>query len=56
MQKSVAKRIVVTKRGKVRRRAMSLGHNKANKRRVQQQRKRKPRGLVISKKTISKYL
>jgi len=47
---------MITKNGKVRRRAMSLGHNKANKRKVQQQRKKNFRGLVMSKKTISKYL
>lgn len=55
MKKSAAKRIKITKTGKVKRRAMGLGHSRANKRRVQILRRRKKRGLKIPGKSI-KYL
>jgi len=56
VQKSVTKRLRITRRGKIIRRAMALGHSKVNKRQIQILRKRKLRGLNLPKKTISKYL
>lgn len=56
MQKSVTKRIQLTKTGKIRRRAVALGHNKNNKTQKQKLRKRKNRDLVMKNKTIKKYL
>ncbi|MCL4391885.1 hypothetical protein M1413_00960 [Patescibacteria group bacterium] len=45
MKKSVSKRIRITKSGKVLRRAMALGHSRANKRTVQIKRKKNARTL-----------
>lgn len=44
-QKSISKRIRVTKNGKVVRRAMGLGHSRANKSQQQIRRRQKSRGL-----------
>ncbi|KKU98841.1 MAG: hypothetical protein UY32_C0013G0038 [Candidatus Jorgensenbacteria bacterium GW2011_GWC1_48_8] len=55
VQKSVTQRIRITKRGKIMRRAMALGHSKSNKSQVQILRKRKSRELNISEKILSKY-
>lgn len=43
--KSISKRIRITKRGKVQRRAMILGHSRANKSGRQLNRKKLSRGL-----------
>ncbi len=56
MKNSVKDRIKLTKRGKVKRRAMALGHSRVNKRRIQILRKKKERGLNIPAKIIKKYL
>ncbi len=56
MQKSVTKRIRVTKNGKLKRRAVALGHNKTNKTKTQKLRKRKARGFALKDKTLKKYL
>ncbi|MBI4033978.1 MAG: hypothetical protein HY378_00305 [Candidatus Brennerbacteria bacterium] len=49
---SIGNRIKITKTGKIRRRAMGLGHSRANKSRGQILRKKKNRGLNIPKKSI----
>lgn len=54
--KSITKRIKITKTGKIKRRAMTLGHSRANKSRVQMKRKKRMRGLNISTRTIRRYL
>jgi len=56
MAKSVTQRVKITKRGKVIRRAMVLGHSKINKSQIQILRKRKSRGLNIPEKVLRKYL
>jgi len=56
MRKSVTKRIQLTKTGKIRRRAVALGHNKNNKSSLQKLRKKKNRDLYMKNKTIKKYL
>ena len=43
--KSIVKRIKLSKSGKVRRRAMTLGHSRGNKTHTQMQRKARYRGL-----------
>jgi len=53
---SFTDRIKITRRGKVRRRAMALGHSRGNKSNVQMNRKKRERNLVITKKVLSKYL
>ncbi len=45
MKKSISKRIHITKTGKVRRRAMTLGHSRINKRTTQIKRKKNTRSL-----------
>ena len=45
MKKSVSKRIKITKSGKILRRAMALGHSRANKRTAQIKRKKNARTL-----------
>ncbi|MEK7086982.1 MAG: hypothetical protein AAB935_01850 [Patescibacteria group bacterium] len=55
-KKSISSRIKITKSGKITRRAMSLGHSKGNKRKTQINRKKKIRGLAMTKKTINRYL
>lgn len=55
-RKSVRDRIRVTKRGKVLRRPMTLGHSRANKSATQLRRKGRSRGLDDGKKIIKKYL
>ncbi|MEK7512871.1 MAG: hypothetical protein AAB601_01595 [Patescibacteria group bacterium] len=44
-QKSISNRVKITRRGKVRRRATTLGHSRSNKTSVQMQRKGRERGL-----------
>jgi ribosomal protein L35 len=51
---SVKNRIKITKTGKVRRRAMGLGHSRANKSRGQILRKKNKRDLNIPGKTIKR--
>jgi len=51
--KSLIKRIKITKKGKILRKAMGLGHNKAQKRTVQIKRRQKFRGLDLKKKILS---
>jgi len=55
MKKSFSKRIKITKSGKILRRAMALGHNRANKRQVQIKRKKLQRGLAFNTKVLKKY-
>lgn len=55
-RKSVRDRIRVTKRGKVMRRAMALGHSRGNKSSKQMRRKSLSRGLDDGAKIIRKYL
>lgn len=55
MKKSISKRIKITKGGKVRRRAMALGHFKVNKTSIQLKRKKRERGLDIKKNLIKKH-
>ena len=55
-KKSVVKRLKVSRRGVLRRRATALGHARANKRGVQMTRKKRSRGLTLPKKTIQKYI
>lgn len=54
--KSLTQRIKITKKGNVLRRAMGLGHNKAQKRAVQIKRRQKYRGLDLKKKNVIRYL
>jgi hypothetical protein len=54
MKNSIGDRIKITKRGKMRRRAMALGHSRANKRKIQMLRKRKSRNLYTPKKKIAR--
>jgi len=56
MKNALAKRIKITKRGKILRRAMGQGHCRAKKRTVQQKRRKKFRGLEFGKKMIKKQL
>lgn len=51
---SIKDRIKITKRGKIRRRAMALSHSRVGKRRVQILNKKKERGLNVSKHIIKK--
>jgi ribosomal protein L35 len=53
---SVKKRIEITKTGKIKRRAMGLGHSRANKNRGQILRKKKKRDLNIHKEKIQRHL
>jgi ribosomal protein L35 len=55
-RKSVRDRIRVTKRGKVLRRAMALGHSRGNKSSSQMGRKKLARGLADGAKIVRKYL
>lgn len=54
-KKSVKNRIRVTKRGKVLRRAMALGHARGNKSATQLRRKARHRGLDDAAKIVKKY-
>lgn len=54
-RKSIRDRIKVTKSGKVRRRAMALGHSRGNKSSKQMRRKSLSRGLDDSAKIVKKY-
>lgn len=47
MKKSISKRVKITKTGKILRRAMSLGHSRANKSTTQMKRKKGQRSLAI---------
>ncbi len=53
--KSITKRIRITKKGKVVRRAMALGHSRVNKSTSQMKRKKLSRGLENSTELIKKY-
>lgn len=56
-KKSVTKRIRITKKGKVTRRAMALGHSRSSKSGTQLGRKKKNRDLVgFPMQTLKKYL
>ncbi|MCL4399740.1 hypothetical protein M1506_00480 [Patescibacteria group bacterium] len=52
MKKSISSRVKITKSGKVVRRAMALGHSRANKRTTQIKRKKGARILEIDVKKI----
>ena len=54
--KSVQKRIRVTRSGKVMRRAMALGHSRANKNSTQMKRKKGARGLNLPIEKVVRYL
>jgi len=54
-QKSVGKRIRVTKQGKVVRRAMGLGHSRANKSSTQMGRKSNSRSLATHAEIFKQY-
>lgn len=56
MKDSISNRIKVTKTGKIRRRAMALGHSRANKRRIELRRKKGARGLNLPRKMIKNYI
>jgi len=55
-QKSITKRIKITRTGKIKRRATALGHSRSNKSSKQMLRKRKSRGLKVKNSVIKKYL
>ncbi len=54
-QNSVRKRIRITKTGKIRRRAMALGHSRSNKRTTQMKRKKLSRGIDFGGHSIRHY-
>lgn len=56
MQKSIAKRVKITKQGKLKHRATTLGHSRGNKSQKEYLRKKGMRNLSIKKKTIKKYI
>ncbi|MDP3725129.1 MAG: 50S ribosomal protein L35 [Nanoarchaeota archaeon] len=56
MNKAISKRIKITGGGKIKRRAMGLGHSKTNKNADQLLRKKRQRGLGFSARVINKYL
>jgi len=56
MKKSLSKRIKISKRGKILRKAMGQGHCRAKKRTTQLKRRKKFRGLEFGKKMIKKHL
>ncbi|MEK7479340.1 MAG: 50S ribosomal protein L35 [Patescibacteria group bacterium] len=56
MKKAISKRIKITGSGKIRRRAMGLGHSKTNKNANQLLRKKGQRELGFSARVINKYL
>lgn len=56
MIKSISKRVKISKSGKILRRAMTLGHSRANKNSVQMQRKKHGRNLEIRAKRITSYI
>ncbi|MEK7465524.1 MAG: hypothetical protein AAB631_01985 [Patescibacteria group bacterium] len=55
MNKSIKKRITITSTGKIRRRAMALGHSRTNKNSRQMQRKKNTRGIDITSRVITKH-
>ncbi|MDP3052343.1 MAG: hypothetical protein Q8N22_00050 [bacterium] len=56
MRKSLSKRIRITKRGKIIRKAMGQGHCRAKKSNTQIKRRKKPRGILHGDKFIKKHL
>ncbi len=56
MKNSVSKRIRITKTGKLMRRAMVLGHSRANKSTTQMKRKKVMRGLAVQKSFIKAFV
>ncbi|MGC9046653.1 MAG: 50S ribosomal protein L35 [Minisyncoccia bacterium] len=54
MKKSIAKRIKITKKGKIKRRPPILSHSRSNKKPIQLLRKRKERGLNMKLKVVKK--
>ena len=56
MKNSLAKRIKISKRGKILRRAMGQGHCRAKKRTTQLKRRKILRGLIHGKQFIKKHL
>jgi len=55
-RKSITKRIRITKKGKLARRARGLSHTRTNKKTNQLMRRRGGRNLVMSAKNINKFL
>ncbi len=53
MKKSISKRVRITKSGKILRRAMSLGHSRANKSTAQMKRKKGARLLDIKIRKVT---
>jgi len=56
MKKSISKRLRITKRGKIIRRAMGQGHCRAKKSTTQRKRKKISRGLLHAEKFLKKHL
>ncbi len=54
-QKSITDRLRITRTGKIQRRSMALGHNRASKKRSVILNRKKARGLIMSLKTVKKY-
>lgn len=55
MKKNIAKRIRITKSGKVMRRTMGQGHNRSKRTGSQARRKLGNRGLIDAKRIMVKY-
>jgi len=56
MKKTISKRIRISKRGKILRRAMGQGHCRAKKRTVQRNRRKILRNLLHGEKFLKKHL
>jgi ribosomal protein L35 len=56
MRKSYTERLRVTKKGKVMRRAMGLGHSRASKNSTQMGRKKASRGVGLPNKVIKRHI
>jgi len=56
MKKSLSKRIRISKRGKILRKAMGQGHCRAKKRTTQRKRRKILRGILHGEKFIKKHL
>ncbi len=55
-RKSITKRIKLTKRGKVKRRAIGISHTKSNKRAAQRNRRKGLRSFAMSQSDIKKLM
>jgi len=53
---SVSDRIKITRRGKIQRRSMALGHNRSASKRSVVLNRKKARGLKMPLKTVKKYI